>query len=85
MSDTPSNSSGSGIALGSGPMFSGSIPPATIQSSVSHKFTASNYALWRSQFMPLLNAYDLMGIVDGSCSSPSPLIKISEGENSGVC
>ena len=84
MSTTTPNSSGSGISLGSRSMFSSSIPPATIQNSVSHKLTASNYALWRSQFVPLLNAYDVMGIVDGSYSSPPPLIENFEGENSGI-
>ena len=69
MSDTTPNSSGSGISLGSHSMFSGNIPLATIQNSVSHKLTASNYALWRSQFVPLLIAYDVMGIVDGSYNS----------------
>ena len=34
--------------------------------------------------MPLLNAYDVMGIVDGSYSSPPPLIENFEGENSGI-
>ncbi|GAV61819.1 LOW QUALITY PROTEIN: UBN2 domain-containing protein, partial [Cephalotus follicularis] len=38
---------------------------------LSIKLTSKNYLIWRSQFLPLLNGYDLM-FVDGF-SSPPPL------------
>ena len=74
----PSSSATSGRAASAVSSFSCGLPPATIQNSVSHKLVPSNYVLWRSQFFPLLNAYDLMGVVDGSCLNLSLFIKSSE-------
>ncbi|GAV69817.1 UBN2_3 domain-containing protein [Cephalotus follicularis] len=37
---------------------------------LSIKLTSTNYLIWRSQFLPLLNGYDLMQFVDGSSSPP---------------
>ncbi|GAV59707.1 UBN2_3 domain-containing protein, partial [Cephalotus follicularis] len=37
---------------------------------LSIKLTSKNYLIWRSQFLPLLNGYDLMQFVDGSSSPP---------------
>ena len=64
--------------------FSLTVPPAVIEHSVSHWLTTSNYLLWRSQFVPLHHAYDLMEIVDGSCPSPLPVEKVPVGDG-GVC
>ncbi|GAV89277.1 UBN2_3 domain-containing protein, partial [Cephalotus follicularis] len=37
---------------------------------LSIKLTSKNYLIWQSQFLPLLNGYDLMQFVDGSSSPP---------------
>ena len=73
----------SGAFARMGPFLCG-MPPSAIQHSVSHKLTDSNYALWKSQFTPLLNAFELMGLVDGTYPSPPPLIKITKGDDMSV-
>ena len=74
-------SSGASARMGS---FSCGMPPSAIQHSVSHKLTDSNFALWKSQFIPLLNAFELMGLVDETYPSPPSLIKVTEGDNMNV-
>ncbi|RVW27169.1 Retrovirus-related Pol polyprotein from transposon RE1 [Vitis vinifera] len=43
------------------------------------KLTSSNYLLWRNQFVPLLASQELFGYLDGSITTPSPMITASDG------
>ncbi|KAL8146238.1 hypothetical protein AgCh_004114 [Apium graveolens] len=51
-----------------------SFSPSSITTLISIKLTASNYLLWRSQFVPLLRSQKLMGYIDGTIPRPASLI-----------
>lgn len=42
----------------------------TLVNLVSVKLTEHNYLLWKQQFIPLLNDYNLMGYLDDSIPQP---------------
>lgn len=41
-----------------------------ISHCISVKLNGENYMLWRAQFLPFLNTYKLMGLIDGSVPCP---------------
>ncbi|GAV81757.1 UBN2_3 domain-containing protein, partial [Cephalotus follicularis] len=45
-------------------------PIANIHHFLSIKLNASNYLIWRSQFLALLRGYDLLSYVDGTAKPP---------------
>ncbi|GAV70717.1 UBN2_3 domain-containing protein, partial [Cephalotus follicularis] len=45
-------------------------PIANIHHFLSIKLNASNYLIWRSQFLALLRGYDLLSYVDGTTQPP---------------
>ncbi|KAF8405029.1 hypothetical protein HHK36_009925 [Tetracentron sinense] len=45
---------------------------STLINLISVKLTDQNYLLWKRQFIPLLNGYNLMGYLDDSNPQPSP-------------
>ncbi|XP_020264107.1 uncharacterized protein LOC109840022 [Asparagus officinalis] len=45
---------------------------------LSLKLTPTNYLLWKTQFLPLLRSFDLLGLVEGTDRCPSPSIVTSE-------
>lgn len=47
---------------------------STVHHSFSIKLNNSNYLAWKTQFTPLLNYYDLHGIIDDSISAPPKTI-----------
>ena len=47
-----------------------SATPSHIQQNFSIKLNAKNYILWKLQFQPLLNFYNLHGVLDGMEHSP---------------
>ncbi|GAV73897.1 UBN2_3 domain-containing protein [Cephalotus follicularis] len=47
-------------------------PVANIHHFLSIKLNASNYLIWRSQFLALLRGYDLLSYVDGTLDDGSP-------------
>lgn len=47
------------------------MPISAMIALVPIKLSASNYLLWYSQFQPLLDCFELCGLIDGS--SPRPL------------
>ncbi|OVA05243.1 hypothetical protein BVC80_3011g1 [Macleaya cordata] len=52
-------------------------PPSNVSSLLSNKLTSTNYLFLRSQFIPLLRSYELLGFVDGSNLCPPKFIKDS--------
>ncbi|RVW91359.1 Retrovirus-related Pol polyprotein from transposon RE1 [Vitis vinifera] len=62
---------------------SSSSPPTLPLNTMVHmltiKLTYSNYLLWRNQFVPLLANQELFGYLDGSITTPSPMITASDG------
>lgn len=53
---------------------------SNIGSLISVKLENHNYLLWKSQFLPVLRAYGLVGFVDGSIMCPSEFL-LDSNEN----
>lgn len=47
------------------------VPIATMVHMVTIKLSSSNYLLWKSQFLPMLEAFDLIGHIDGKPPVPA--------------
>ncbi|KAF6158464.1 hypothetical protein GIB67_022061 [Kingdonia uniflora] len=52
-----------------------------LSSMVSVKLSFTNFLLWRSQILPLLESQELLGYIDGAITSPSLTISNEEGSS----
>ncbi|KAJ8634715.1 hypothetical protein MRB53_008982 [Persea americana] len=55
---------------------------SNIGSLISIKLDNQNYLLWKSQFLPVLRAHDMIGFVDGSHPCPPEFMLDSAGHAS---
>jgi hypothetical protein len=68
----------SGLTSSKSMLLTDALPP-TVHHSISYKLTSSNFVLWKAQFIPVLHAYNPMGLVDGAIKPPSQFITDSDG------
>ncbi|KAF6169808.1 hypothetical protein GIB67_034200 [Kingdonia uniflora] len=52
-----------------------------LSSMVFVKLSSSNFLLWRSQILPLLESQELLGYIDGAITSPSLTNSNEEGSS----
>ena len=83
MASSSSSSSFSSPTNSGSPTFTSIQTPMILLSNISNlvsvKLNQNNYVLWKYQITSILKAYNILGFVDGTQSSPAQFLTSNEG------